>query len=354
MNGSRKKPTMQHIADKLGISKSLVSRALAGDAQVSDRTKEQVRLTAMELGYPINSSAAAVPSSRTGNVAVLMPRAHLRDAEFWGKVVGGTEEELHRSAFSLVLGCIATDEPVKSGLPSCITDRKVDGAIVMGRVPVGYIAEVLATGIPVVLADVMADGLKLDHVLADNYRGGYEAASLLLQKGHRKLLFAGDPGFSYSFAERKRGAERAVAQFEPQDGTEAPSLSFVDSALLEDQWLTLPGEEFAAALKGDVTAVVCANDSIAFAALERLAELGLRCPQDVSVVGFDNVERCEWVTPSLTSVDAGKTTIGKRAVELLLRRMEHPEERPETLYIATEMVERNSVAEHFNNFIKQV
>lgn len=344
---------MQHIADQLGISKSLVSRALANDAQVSDKTKEQVRLTAIELGYPINSSAAIVPSSRTGNVAVLMPRSHLKDAEFWGKVIGGAEEELHRSAFSLVLGGIATDESVKSSLPSCITDRRVDGAIIMGRVPAGYIAEVMTTGIPVVLADVMAGALKLDHVLADNFRGGCEAATFLLEQGHRKLLFAGDPGFSFSFAERKRGAERAVAQFEPPDGT-VPSLIFVSSILLEGDKLTLPVEEFSAALEGGVTAIVCANDTIAFSALERIAALGLRCPQDVSIVGFDNVERCEWIDPSLTSVDADKDTIGRRAVELLLRRMERPDARPETLYLATELVKRNSVAKIINNFVKQV
>ncbi len=341
---------MQHIADKLGISKSLVSRALSNDAQISDRTKEQVRLTAIELGYPINSSAAIVPSSRTGNVAVLMPRSHLKDAEFWGKVIGGAEEELHRSAFSLVLGGIATDEPVKDGLPSCITDRRVDGAVIMGRVPVGYIAEVMATGIPVVLADVMADSLKLDHVLADNFRGGCEAASFLLEQGHRKLLFAGDSDFSFSFEERKRGAERAVAQFESTEG-KAPTLTFVDSILLEGDKLALPEVEFSAALKGGVTAIVCANDSIAFSALEQIAALGLSCPQDISVVGFDNVERCEWTAPSLTSVDADKETIGRRAVELLLRRMERPDARPETLYLATELIKRNSVANIINNFI---
>ncbi|WP_168735919.1 LacI family DNA-binding transcriptional regulator [Cohnella fermenti] len=352
------KITMQDIADTLGISKSLVSRALGNDGKISERTKEQVRLTALELGYPLNSSLAAVPSSRTGNIAVLMPRSHLKDGEFWGHVVSGAEEALHRASFSLVLAGVEGDDSPAEGMPSCITDRKVDGAIFMGRVSAGVIAEVLASGIPVVLADVRTAGLKLDHVLADNFRGGGEAALHLLEKGHRRLLFAGDPAFSFSFAERKRGALQAVRDF--GDGASASALAsesaaesasasaFIEaipSELEGGYKLVVPIAALEEALqRTGATAVVCANDSVAFSVIENLQALGLRCPEDVSVVGFDNVERCEWVTPKLTSVDAGKTTIGRRAVELLLRRMNDSETRPETRLVATELVERQSVA----------
>lgn len=339
-----KKVTMQMIADELRLSKSLVSKALANQSGVSEETKERVRLTAMNLGYPINSSNISIISSKTGNVAVLVPRDDLKDFEYWGRIVHGIEKALSGKSFSTILSGIDTAVATSDGMPSCITDRKVDGAIILGAVPLAYILAVQVSGIPVILVDSPHVQMKMDHVLAENYLGGYEATRYLLERGHRKIGFVGDTSYAASFAERHRGFASAVRDFRAERDVEIEAFDFTGDR--EESVIPYSfGETERRSLKErKLTGLVCGNDPVAFEMLRILESMALSCPQDVSLIGFDNVQKCEWVSPELTSVDACKETMGIRAVQLLFRRMEEAGLRAERIMITTEIVERNSVA----------
>ncbi|MFC5406980.1 LacI family DNA-binding transcriptional regulator [Cohnella soli] len=339
------KVTMQSIADKLNISKSLVSKALSNQAGVSEETKERVRLEAIRSGYRFNSSIMNVPSSETGIIAVLLPREDLYDIEYWGRIIRCIEEELSKKSFSMILAGIDTMLSTSDGMPACITDRKVDGALILGFMPIAYIIAVQSTGIPAVLVDSLHYQSKLDHVLAENYCGGYDATRFLLDKGHRKIGFAGDISYALSFKERYRGYLDAIKDF----GEQFPGEKIEQYPLTADRaGSRLPLSESEALQcfrqKEIPTALFCANDPVAFLVLQLMEKCGLNCPDDISLIGFDNVDKCEWVSPALTSVDARKDIMGQRAVQQLLRRMEEGERRPEHLMITTEIVERNSVA----------
>jgi len=339
----KKKVTLQTIANELGLSKSLVSKALSNHMGVNEETKEKVRLTAINMGYPINSSILSVSSAKTGNVAVLVPREDLSDLEYWGKIFSGIEKELSDHHFSMILSGIDKNVSTKEGMPSCITDRRVDGALILGHVPVGYVLTVQALNIPIVLIDVDYPYLKLDHVLADNFLGGYEAARYLLDHQHCRVGFVGDTSYSFSFAERFRGFDSAVREYRQQSSNEIKTFYITDASTDETLPFSIKQLEQIMQLPERPTAIMCGNDPVAFRVLQMLQGLHIRCPEDVSIIGFDNVQKCNWTTLPLTSIDACKETIGTRAVQLLFRRMNEPASRPERVMITTEIVERNSV-----------
>ena len=340
-----KKVTLQVIADELQLSKSLVSKALSNQNGVSEETREKVRLTAIKLGYPTNSSGVFVHSSKTGNIAVLIPRVDLDDLEYWGKIIKSIESELSKKSFSLILSGVDPAVSTREGIPGCITVRKVDGAFVLGLMPTAYILAVLSTGVPVVLIDSFNMELKLDHVLAENFLGGYDAARYVLERGHCRIGFVGDVEYSISFEERFRGFTTAIREYRKENSVaEIEEFQITDSR--GDSRIPFSIDQCREVLRGNgrPTALICANDPIAFDVLQLLEDMKIRCPEEISVIGFDNTGKCDWVSPALTSVDVCKEAIGARAVEMLLRRMTDPQLRPEHILITTQIVSRASVA----------
>ncbi|NGP44764.1 LacI family transcriptional regulator [Bacillaceae bacterium SIJ1] len=340
----KKKVTMQTIANELGLSKSLVSKALANQTGVSEDTKELIRLTAARLGYRTNSSLKSVPSSKTGNVVVVLPREDLNDFEYWGKIISGIEEKLSEKQYSMILSGIDTSQSTSEGMPSCVSDRRVDGALILGRVPLSYVLAVQATGIPIVLVDTYHNQLKIDHVYAENLSGSYEATQYLLNMNHRKLGFVGDITYAHSFSQRFHGFNIAIQDFNSSANHRAEGFHYIDGAQDEQSLPYCPLQLENALLKHDrPTALVCGNDPIAIHVMQLLDKLAIHCPDDISIVGFDNLQKCKWVHPPLTSIDASKDLMGIRAVEMFLRRIETPELRPEHTMITTEIIERKSV-----------
>lgn len=337
---------MQSIADHLNISKALVSRALSNKPGVNEETREKIRLTAIKLGYQINSSIMTIPTSKTGMIALLIPREDIgKELQYWGRIIRKIEKELNKKSLSLVLAGIDSSIPVGKGTPSCITDRKVDGAFVLGRLSPSYVLEVSATSIPIVLVDYANHyQIKADHVLADNFEGGYNATRHLIDCGHREIGFVGDKNYAFSFNERYRGFTEAIKDFKLETRNEEIQ-SFDLTGKCEDDKLPLCMSQLDSVLSSDnrPSALVCANDENAFFVYEMLSRFGLICPDDISVIGFDNLEKCEWMKPGLTTIDTCKETIGKRAVDLLVRRMEEPELRAEYVFISTEIIERESI-----------
>lgn len=341
----KKKVTMQAIADELDISKSLVSKALANLQGVSDETKELVRRTAIRMGYRAVPALRTNRIGKTGNVAVLLPRDDLKDSDYWGKIIHGIEEELSRLQFSMIVAGIDTLVSIEDGMPHCISERKVDGVVIMGQIPYPYVQAINAANITAVLVDSTQGRIKLDLVMAENYGGAYEATSYLLDRGHRKIGFVGDLSYAASFNERYRGF-KAAAQDYRRDRPDEEIRMFECTGSREGKVIPFSVPEFEAMIVQEEkpTAIVCANDPIAFNLLQLLGKFNLSCPGDISLIGFDNVNKCNLFIPPLTSVDACKELMGRRAVEMLMRRVEDPEIRPEQVNIMTQIVERESVA----------
>ncbi|MBB3113709.1 DNA-binding LacI/PurR family transcriptional regulator [Paenibacillus phyllosphaerae] len=342
-----KKVTLQMIADKLEVSKALVSKALSNDPAVNEGTRETIWRTAEEMGYRMKLSRKTVPASRTGNLAVLMPRAYLDDMEYWGKVLHGIEKELMEYSFSMILSTIDIALTPKEGLPSSIHERKVDGAIVMGHLPDSYINQLRDNDFPFMMVDANLLDPSVDHVLANNFLGAYQATMHLLEAGHTRIAYVGDEDTSWSFRERSRGFEEAIRTFNRSKGLQISGVKIEGVGVSGNGMYVTP--EFPQALKEHttneqpITALFCANDLTAFEALRFLGDIGVNCPEHISVIGFDDLTLTEIMQPRLTTVRVPKQEIGSRAADLILRRITDPEAVAEHVLLSTELVQRASV-----------
>ncbi len=246
----------------------------------------------------------------------------------------------------MILSGIDIKLPPEDALPSSIVDGKADGALLMGHMPEMYVKALADRSFPTVLVDSSLPNPPFDHVLANNYAGAYAAGETLLAAGHRRLAFVGDPETAWSFRERARGFEECVGDFAERTGENVHVAKIRGIGVSGSGNYTAPGfaEELKQALgNGQVSALFCANDMLALEAVRQMREFGLDCPEDVSVIGFDDLSLSGYVQPALSTVRVPKERIGTRAAELLIQRLRHPGGTAEQVLLATALIERSSV-----------
>lgn len=176
--------------------------------------------------------------------------------------------------------------------------------------------------------------------MANNYYRTYEAVEYLINHGHRKLGFITSTQYSYNFRERFRGFTDCT------DGYKDLGVTVTGITERHDDYYTpFSNAHFYKMLKyaNRPTTLLCSNDLTTFLIYELLHEEEFKTPEDISAIGLDNVEKCEWVTLTLTSVNISKAQMGKRAVDLILKRIDDPERYIELLMIGTEIVKRKPV-----------
>ena len=347
-----KKVTMQQIADHLGVSKFVVSKALSGKGGVSTGAKERVLEAAAQLGYFTQPSAgrlrakrddkAPKPQSGRHSVLVLMPnvRYQTMDSTYWGKIVDGISACLSEYGYSMV---IVAEQNVET-LQNVLNLDGILGMIGVGVISSAVLLEIHRLGLPMVLVDHEDSLIPADTLFLNNFDSMNRLARHLIAIGHRNLQFVGDIGFSRSFLDRFAGFRAAMEEAglalgdEPYGSHSLEGVDHYSEQLLP--WLEKKQAEGALP-----TALVCANDSIALGAMEALTKLGVSVPDEMSVTGFDNIDDSAWSNPPLTTVHVPKETLGRRAVRQLMDRIQTSAEPQEKILLAGEIVYRGSIRE---------
>ncbi|MEK5253227.1 LacI family DNA-binding transcriptional regulator [Paenibacillus sp. FSL F4-0125] len=341
-----KKVTLQMIAEQVGVSKALVSKALSNDPAVNNSTREEIWRMAQDMGYRFDKLRKSSQFTKTGNIAVLMPEAYLDDIEYWGKIIRGIDKELSAYDFSMILSGINISLEPEEGLPSSISESKADGALLLGHIPESYMKALDAIELPFVLVDSNVPSAEHDHILANNYIGAYSATKKLIECGHHRLAFVGDIETAWSFKERDRGFEEAVNDHNAAGGDQA-SITWVRGVGVSGRG-NYTNSEFMDKLRlsiteQQVTGFFCANDMLAIELLRYLMEWGYRCPEDFSVIGFDDLSLAEFMIPKLTTIQVPKEQMGSRAVKTIFERIKHPGTVAEQILLATKLIERSTV-----------
>ncbi|WP_058303656.1 LacI family DNA-binding transcriptional regulator [Gorillibacterium timonense] len=350
-----KKVTMQQIADHLGVSKFVVSKALSGKGGVSTAAKERVLEAAAQLGYftqhngnrlrgKREEKAPKLPTPKH-SILVLMPnvRYQTMDSTYWGKIIDGISANLSEYGCGMV---ILSEQKVEN-LRNILNLDGILGMIGVGVISSAILLEIHRLGLPMVLVDHEDSLIPADTLFLNNIDSMNRLTRHLLAIGHRNLQFIGNVGFSRSFQDRFAGYRAAMEEAGLTLGGEAHGYLSLDGLdHYEDQlvpWLSSKKEE------GRLpTALVCANDSIALGAIEALTRLGLSVPDDVSVTGFDNIEDSVWSSPPLTTVHVPKEALGRRAVRQLMDRIHAGKDPYEKILLAGEIVYRGSIREWGN------
>lgn len=311
--------SMEDIAVKLGVSRNTVSLALRGRPGINSQTRALILDTAREMGYQYGPLKAAEGSSGTSRNICLVLSGSTRDAVwFFSHIQYGIEDEARQNQTNTILSHY--DDNREFEIPLCIRDGLVSGIVTLGRISAEKITALLKCGLPLVMADHYVEELDTDCVLTDNFCGGYSAARYLMEKGHRDIGFIGDMHASPSFYDRYQGYLKALrlADLQPD-----PACSITGQSL---EVLANRDPSLAAAAVNELPrllpAYFCCNDMEALTLMRVLAAMGRKVPEDVSVVGFDDIEMARNSDPGLTTFRVEKEFMGRRAVQRLISGME--------------------------------
>ena len=340
--------TMQRIADELGLSRFTVARALGGAMGVSEETRKKVVETAQRLGYVSPGTKRAMDSFRTRNVLFLVEQLRFTgDRYFWPRVIAGVEHAARQRKLNVMLATVSEEQEARGILLPPLLERAVDGALVIGEFSPSYLKILRGQEQPVVLVDIDGSDYGLDAVMTSDRGGSILAVRHLASLGHQLVGFIGDLTYASSFRRRYQGFLEAA---------EEAGLAHTGTCILEqaENHFFEPGELRTAVerLATMPTAFLCANDRVALALIAVLQMRGLKVPEDVSVVGFDNIELAETNLPGLTTIHVYKERMGSRAVEMLAWRLGDPEAPKETVAIETKLVVRASTSLPTRNKVK--
>jgi LacI family transcriptional regulator len=267
---------------------------------------------------------------RNGDALVINP--------FYSYIIAGAEQECSHNSIGLMYANIEVDEHSHaSSLPVMLLDERVEGAIVVGAFLEETISHISQrAGQNIVLVDAYTStGNEFDSVLIDNVNGAMTAVTYLIKKGHRQIGIIGSEANSYpSIQERRQGYLSAMAAHDLEPFIEDSSL-YRDSAY--DATLRLISRH------PQVTAIFACNDNVAMGVMNALHDCGLKVPETVSVIGFDDIDIAQEVKPALTTMHVDKVLMGVTAVRYLIDRSLDPERTTLKTLVVPELIERDSV-----------
>lgn len=305
--------TLRDVAERAGVHPGTASRALmpATRELVNAKTAERVMEAAAALGYRPNPIARGLKTNRSHAIGVVIP--DLTNPLF-PPMVRGIQDRLERDAYTPLIANTDNDPDREIADFEAMRDRQVDGFIsATARSAQGMLASLESLDRPVVLVNRRLEGSGLRTVAVNDYLGARLAVNHLIGLGHSRIAHLGGPQDLSTGHERRRGFVDAMraAGIEPD-----PSLMPAGSAFIESEGARLCAQVLD--LASPPTAVVAGNDLMALGCYELFADRGVRCPERISVVGFNDMPFAEWFNPPMTTIRIPHYAVGSRAAELVL------------------------------------
>jgi Transcriptional regulators len=336
--GTNMSVNIRDIAKAAGVSVSTVSKALNGYSSVNEATRAKVLRIVEELRYEPNAAARALVGQRSMTLGVFLTTglAH----PFFGSLLGGVDRALQEKGYDLIYLAQAQIGPEYSLVRHCRT-RNVEGVLVFGFQETDRnFSELVEADLPAVFIDLDIKGSRIGMVTSDNAEATREAVGHLHALGHRRIAYLAGLKGSYVEKHRKRGFRQGLADHGLADYPDyAVGDDFTQSSGYEAMNRLL-------ALEERPTAVVCCSDLSALGAMDAASERGLAIPDDISIVGFDDIEAARGMRPALTTIRQDMPRMGYEAVTLLDRLItEEPEpasEAEKQVVLPTEWVSRDS------------
>lgn len=322
--------TIKDVAARASVSVATVSRVLNEKGLVREDTVARVLSAAAALNYVPHGGARSLSTRRTSTVGVVLPDLH---GEFFSEMIRGIDVAARRRGYHLLVSGSHSDWSEMSAVLLAVRGR-VDGLIVMApEVEAEGIASWLPSGLPVVLLNGRVDGAWC--VAVDNRQGASSMMGHLLSLGHREIAFISGPDGNADATERLRAWHEAMREAD---------IGRIDELLVQGDFSETAGYEAGYTIlsrERRPTAVFAANDAMAIGALCAIREQGVRVPEEIAVVGFDDIPIARFVSPPLTTVSVEIAELGRQAFELLLEAGE-PDRQPRLEILPTHLVIRES------------
>lgn len=321
--------TLKDVAESAGVSVSTASRALSGASSISDVARERIRQAANQLGYQ------GGVRSRSITVAIDVQAVENGMGEFLQLILAGVEEESKLLGMELSVKHVA----MKSAAAQ-LSSGDSQGVLLMSMQEEKTVQALQAGGIPAVIVNGRETLMRLDSIAPANRTGGYLGTRHLIELGHRNILFLNHTGRP-TIRDRMLGSRKALTEagidFETMPAIELQEIR-LDVAYEEtSRWLEQQGH-------GDVTAIQCYNDACALGAIAAINEHGLNVPDDISVLGFDDVPAAALNSVPITTLSIDMKDLGRRGIRQLFNRIENPDELVTYVETAVALKQRKSTA----------
>lgn len=322
--------TIKDIADKAGVAPSTVSNVLNGTKYVSSDVADKVMRVVKELNYAPNMVARSMRTKSTQTIGVIVPELNV----FFAEIVSEIETQLYQHGYNMLMCSTAEDKQREIDSLNSFLQRNIDGMILLGT---DLNEETLVEDYPVPI--VMVDrqiGAKCPSVFLDNELGGYLATKHLCENQARRIALIVGSTELQTYQRRASGYRRALREFEI--AYDERLVCHCDRVCYEAGWEAM---KQLSDQRVAYDAVFAANDFYAIGALKYLLECGVSVPHEVKVVGFDDIQTSQLVTPALTTIRQPKAEMGSICVKLILD-MIHGVDHPEKVELSPELVIRQS------------
>jgi LacI family transcriptional regulator len=336
-------PTKKHgvtvidVARVAGVSCATVSRVLSGYEFVRESTRIRVLEAVERLGYVANLQARTLAGGRSQTIGLVVPNL---DNGYVGTITQGIDQALERTNYDLILYTSHRQPGKESFYVSAIANGLTEGLLLVApQVPANYLNALRKQNFPCVLID-QADATENSSVVeSTNWQGAYDATCYLNQSGHTRIAFITGALAVQSAVDRLHGYKAALSDC---------NIPFRKELVIEGNYQQRTGYESTRSLLQSAvlppTAIFAANDLSAFGAMDAARECGFRIPEDISIVGFDDIPQSVIVYPRLTTVRQPLEQMGQVAVRLLLERIEDRSRPPQRITLPTQLIIRDSCA----------
>jgi LacI family transcriptional regulator len=337
----RRRVTIRDVARASGVSYATVSRVLSGYEFVKDSTRIRVMEAVEHLGYVANLPARSLAGGHSQVIGLLVPNL---DNNYVGTITQGIDQALARANYDLLLYTSHRHPSKESYYVTAIPNGLTEGVLLVAPlVPTTYLDSLREQNFPYVLID-QADITESSCVVeATNWQGAYDATRYLIELGHTRIAFIKGAPAMRSAEDRLHGYLAALADHD---------LPVRDELIIEGDYQQKTAYETTKRLLQSAdeppTAIFASNDLAAFGAMDAARECGFHIPDQISIVGFDDIPQASLVYPKLTTVRQPLEQMGQVAVKLLLERIEDHSILPQRVVLETQLVIRDSCSTHQN------
>lgn len=305
--------TIDEVARRAGVSKTTVSKHLNGVPYVSEQAAARIDEAISALDFRVNPLARGLVTNRTGSLAVVIPSI---TNPFYPDLVAAIDGEASKRGYDLLLVSTGGDAAREAALVDDLRRKRVDGILFASvRVDSAALNTLVERGEQVVMVSRHVEGVAADFVVPDNHAGAVMATEHLVRLGHRAIGYLGGPEFVVAFRERLRGYRDTMARH---------------GLPIDPRWVTVTETGIESGFRGAMhlfhrddrpTALFVGSDAMALGVLEAAQASGWRIPEDLAIVGFDNITFSRVAAVPLTTIDGRTAELGRIAVQLLVDRI---------------------------------
>ncbi|PFO01374.1 LacI family transcriptional regulator [Bacillus sp. AFS076308] len=332
--------TIKEVAKLANVAPSTVSRVIANNPRISEATKRKVKKVMEELGYHPNLNARSLSSKATQTIGLVMPSSGdvVFQNPFFPTVLQGISEGVHEKKYALQMTTGRSQQEILEAVIQMVQGKRVDGMILLNsKVEDKVIQYLREIDFPFVVIGKPAKYIEeITHVDNDNVRAMKEATEYLIDQGHSQIAFIGGSPELIVTVDRLNGYKQAL---------ENSNIPIKEEYIKHEEFLREGGQEAVnelMALQQRPTALLVVDDFMALGVLNKLDESGIKVPEDISVVSFNNILLSEMSKPPLTSVDINILKLGLEASRGLIEKIENSSEPTKRIIISHQLVERSS------------